>query len=191
MADIFDLSATASSNTSIDGIGCNTGMSPANVDNLFRSLAALIRNSFASALETFLNGSAPLPVANGGTGAATAPLALTALGGLGSAFRDLQVINKSAAFTFADSERACGINYFGAAAAATINPNATTSITTGATYVVRNNGTGALTVTRGSGVSLYKNGSASSADATLAIGGQATLIKWDTDVWTINGTGVS
>lgn len=41
---------------------------------------AAVRNSFASALETFFNGSAALPVANGGTGATSASAARTALG---------------------------------------------------------------------------------------------------------------
>lgn len=71
MADLFDWSTTAASNTSVDGIGINTNMSIANIDNSFRSIMALIRNSFATALENFLNGTDPLGVANGGTGAAT------------------------------------------------------------------------------------------------------------------------
>lgn len=71
MASIFDWSSTAASNTTIDGIGCNTGMSPANVDNLFRSVVSIIRQTFAAGLQTFLAGSSALPVANGGTGLAT------------------------------------------------------------------------------------------------------------------------
>lgn len=41
---------------------------------------ALVRQSFTSSLQNFLAGSAALPIANGGTGAITAPAALTALG---------------------------------------------------------------------------------------------------------------
>lgn len=40
---------------------------------------ALVRNTFASALESFLAGSAPLPLANGGTAATTADAARTSL----------------------------------------------------------------------------------------------------------------
>ena len=84
-----------------------------------------------------------VPVANGGTGAATASAARTALGALADTYRDLPITTKTVAFTFADADRAAGLNYTGAAAAATINPNATTAITTGACIVVRNAGEGA------------------------------------------------
>lgn len=191
MSSIFDWSPTAASNTTIDGIGTGTGMSPANVDNVFRSIAALVRGSFASALQTFFAGSAALPLANGGTGGTDAPTALAALGALSSAYRDLPIVAKSAAFTFADSERSSGINYTGVAAAATINPNGTTALSAGATYVLRNAGSGALTITRGSGVSLKANGSTTSADSVLAIGGTATLIRWAADDFTISGSGLS
>jgi len=69
MAGIFDWSSTASSNTTLDGIDVQTNMSVSNVDNSIRSLMAVIRGSFASALENFLKGSAGLGVGQGGTGA--------------------------------------------------------------------------------------------------------------------------
>lgn len=191
MASLFDWSATAASNTSVDGIGINTGMSPGNVDNALRSVMALVRNTFAAALTNFLAGSAALPVANGGTGAITAPLALTALGALGSEYRDLPLITKAAAFTFAEAERGGRVRYTGAAAAATIDPNATTAITDGAVYVIRNTGSGVLTITRGAGVSLKVNGGTTSANAALAIGGVASLIRDGTDDWVVTGSGLT
>jgi hypothetical protein len=191
MASIFDWSSSASSNTSVDGININTGMSPSNVDNALRSIVGAVRSSFAAALQNFLAGTAALPVANGGTGGTDSASALAGIGALASTYRDLPISARSAAFTFADTDRATAINYTGAAAAATINPNATTAITTGATIVVRNAGTGALTLTRGSGVTLKKNGSATSADAILAVGGVATLVKWGTDDWTVTGSSIS
>lgn len=189
--DIFDWSATAASNTACDGIDINTGMSPANVDNVFRSLMRLVRNSFSSALQTFLAGTTALPIANGGTAATSAAAALTSLGALADSYRDLPLVTKTAAFTFADAERGGRINYTGAAAAATINPNGSTAITDGATYVIRNAGSGALAITRGSGVTLKVNGGTTSADATLAVGGLCTLIRWGTNDWTVSGSGVS
>jgi hypothetical protein len=191
MASIFDWSATDSANTGVSGININTGMDPKNIDNAIRAAMAVIRGSFAAALQNFFSGAAPLPVANGGTGGTDSASALAGIGALASTYRDLPISARSAAFAFADSDRATAINYTGAAAAATINPNATTAITTGATIVVRNAGTGALTLTRGSGVTLKKNGSATSADAILAVGGVATLVKWGTDDWTVTGSSIS
>src|SRR3546814_21161989 len=72
--------SSASSNTTVDGININTGCPAGNVDNAIRSVMALIRGSFASTLKTFFNGSAPLPIANGGTGSATKEAARTAPG---------------------------------------------------------------------------------------------------------------
>ena len=189
--DIFDWSTTAASNTAVDGINIDTGMSPANVDNSIRSLMRIVRNTFSSALQSFLAGSAALPVANGGTGATTEATALASLGALADDYRDLPLTTKTGAWTFADSERGGRINYTGSGHAATINPNATTAITDGAEYVIRNAGSGAITVTRGSGVTLKVNGGTVSADATIAIGGIGVLIRWGTNDWTIAGSGVS
>lgn len=68
MANIFDWSGTASSNTTVNGTNIATGMSPGNVDNALREIMAGCANSLAPALETFLAGTDPLPAANGGTG---------------------------------------------------------------------------------------------------------------------------
>lgn len=66
MADIFDWSATAANNTSIDGINTATGMSPGNVDNVFRSIAAIVRNTFVSGWQGLFAGTTSgIPVSNG------------------------------------------------------------------------------------------------------------------------------
>jgi len=80
MADIFDWSPTASSNTTVDGININTGMPVGNTDNALRSVMAIIRQSFSSPLKNFLAGVSALPVSSGGTGAATAADARINLG---------------------------------------------------------------------------------------------------------------
>ena len=191
MASIFDWSSTAASNTTIDGINSNTGMSPANVDNLFRSVVAIIRQTFTSALQSFFAGTAPLPIANGGTGGTDATTALNNLNGLNSAYRNIPLTDKLSSFTLADADRSGCYKYLGTAGTMTINPDATTPTTPGAVYMVWNGGTGALTITRGSGVTIYKNGANVSADAVIAIGGQATIYRIGTDFWTVNGVGVS
>jgi hypothetical protein len=165
-------------------------MTPANVDNVFRSMMAIIRSTFASALQNFLAGSAALPIANGGTGATSAATALTALGALDDDYRDLVFAGKSGAFNIDNTERGYCINYTGSAAACTIRPQSSHAVNTGAVYVIRNGGSGALTMTRGSGVILQPNGGAS-ADAVMAVGGVATLINWGSDTWTISGSGIS
>lgn len=194
MSDIWDYSGTPSANTSLEGTNVAPGMSPANVDDAIRILTAIVRNSLHVDLETFLKGTAALPVASGGTGATTAAAALAALGGLEDDFRDLQPISKTAAFAFADADRGKRINYQGAATvAATINANATTPITEGAVFVVRNShlSAGSLLVSPAVGVSLLKNGAIASSAATLAPGGVASLIRWGVDEWTITGSGIS
>lgn len=193
MPGIFSLSSTAASNTSIDGISAAEGCAAGNLNNLIRSLAALIRQSFSSVLENFFNGTAALPVANGGTGATSASAARTALGALADTYQDLPVTTQTGAFSFAASMRAGAVNYTGAAAAATIQPESSVAFSTSnvAVIVIRNNGSGSLTITRGSGVTLKKNGATTSSDATLAVGGVASLVRWAADDWSVSGSGVS
>lgn len=84
MPSLFDWSSTAASNTTVDGINIAEGCPAANVNNGMRSIMALVRATFSSALQTFLDGSAVLPIANGGTGGLTASAARTALGAAAS-----------------------------------------------------------------------------------------------------------
>ena len=84
MPSLFDWSTTAGSNTTVDGINIAEGCPSANINNAIRSTLALIRASFSSGLQTFLDGSTALPVANGGTGVTTAAAARTALGAAAS-----------------------------------------------------------------------------------------------------------
>jgi hypothetical protein len=191
ISSIYDWSSTAGSNTLVGGINIAEGMSPALVNDAIRAAMAIIRSSFDPSLQNFLNNTVQLPIANGGTGAATAAAALAALGGLSSVYRGVPQITKSAAFSPADADGGSAYRYTGAAAAMTLAPNSGTAITPGAVFLVRNAGTGALTITRGSGVSLLKNGSTTSADAILAIGGVATLVNWGPDDWTVSGSGIS
>lgn len=74
----------------------------------------------------------------------------------------------------------------------TVNPVATTAIPVGSVIVVRNAiGAGVLTLSRGAGVAFYVNGATTSANASVAAGGVATLIHEATDAWIIIGIGVS
>jgi len=76
MSDIFDWSSTASSNTTVDGIGIDTGMSPANVDNSLRAIMALVRNTFVSGWQGLFAGTTagiPKSDGSGGVTAVAAP----------------------------------------------------------------------------------------------------------------------
>jgi hypothetical protein len=74
----------------------------------------------------------------------------------------------------------------------TINPNATTAIPVRSVIMLRNAiGAGALTISRGAGVSLYINGSTASANGSLAAGGVVTLVQEAVDTWIAVGVGIS
>jgi len=72
-----------------------------------------------------------------------------------------------------------------------IPPNSTVAFPAGTAILLSNTGSGAVTITRGAGVSLRIAGSATDANATLAQHGLATLVKASTDSWYIAGAGVS
>lgn len=61
----------------------------------------------------------------------------------------------------------------------------------GSAVALRNSGTGTLTIARGSGVELRLVGVATNANRSLAGAGGATIVQEDTNVWYVNGGGVS
>lgn len=191
MAGIFAWSTSAGSNTTVGGVSIAEGMSPAQVNNAQRATLAEIRVSFDPSLESFFNGTAPLPVANGGTGGASASAALTALGALASTYRDLPVTAQTAGFSMTDAMRGTLQRYTGSAATLTINTNATTAINTGGVVVVYNRGSGTLTTAKAVGVSVRIAGQSTDANVAIAANGYAAFIKTDTNEWVVVGSGVS
>lgn len=74
----------------------------------------------------------------------------------------------------------------------TINPTSMTDYPVGTQFIIRNAiSSGAVTLTRGSGVTLYVNGSTSSANGTLSAGGTVSLIHEATDTWVVTGTNIA
>ena len=61
----------------------------------------------------------------------------------------------------------------------------------GSTIVLRNIGSGTVTLARGSGVALRSAGSTTDANKSLAQWAFATIVMEANDAWVISGTGVS
>lgn len=70
----------------------------------------------------------------------------------------------------------------------TIQPNATIAHRVGAAIVLRNIGTGAVTITRGTGVTLRSAGSATDENKVLTQYGEVTIVQEATNVWVLSGT---
>ena len=75
----------------------------------------------------------------------------------------------------------------GSAHAWTIPPNSSVAFPTGTVVVMLNSGSGAVTITRGSGVALRAAGDSTDENKTLSQHGVATLIKAATDSWYVSG----
>jgi hypothetical protein len=87
-----------------------------------------------------------------------------------------------------------GKHYYSTLSAAnvlTIANNTSVSWAVGTAISLVNRGTGNITVAQGSGVSLYLAGNATAGNRTVTTYGMATLLNVATNVWMINGTGVS
>lgn len=145
--------------------------------------AELIRDTIGAAL-----GGSALITVTPNDAADTITITTTALA---PDYAGLVPTGEPVAFSFAVADNGRALDYTGAGAAATIEPEATLALPAGFATVIRNNGTGVLTVARGLGVSLKKNGGTVSADAAIAIGGTATLQRWAANDFTISGPGVS
>lgn len=74
----------------------------------------------------------------------------------------------------------------------TVPPNSSVAFPTGTVVTMVNGGSsGAITITRGSGVAILLAGDGTDSDKTLAAYGMASLLKVDTNTWFISGAGVS
>ena len=78
-----------------------------------------------------------------------------------------------------------------AAQTITVPPNGTVGFPLGTTVTIINNGGAAIVIAQGAGVTLCQAGTTSTGNRTLAVRGMATLIKVETNVWFVSGTGIS
>jgi hypothetical protein len=72
----------------------------------------------------------------------------------------------------------------------TIPNNANVAFATGTVITFVNHSTGNLIIGRQDAVALYQGGNATSAGRTITSYGVATIMKVDTNIWFINGTGL-
>jgi hypothetical protein len=94
-------------------------------------------------------------------------------------------------FVLSDQGRSV-VHTSGSAHAWTIPPNSSVAAPVGTVIVLLNIPTGGvITLTRGAGVELYLGGVATNANRSLAAAAMASLIKFDTDKWFVQGSGVA
>ena len=111
--------------------------------------------------------------------------------GFNIGYRDIPQVVFTSNATLALSD--AGKHYFSSNSAnvITVPNNATVSFNIGAAITIVQQGTANLTITPGSGVTMYLSGNATSASRTLGNYGMATVMKVGTDTWFINGTGLT
>jgi hypothetical protein len=107
-------------------------------------------------------------------------------------FRGIPVNTQDANYTFTVADGGKMVRHTDVTARAyTINPVASTAYPVGHTIIIRNVGSGIVTLTRGGGVSLRKAGSSTDANVAVAQWGMATLVHEATDVWVVTGSGIT
>ena len=117
------------------------------------------------------------------TGNVTAGNINANVNGFNIGYRDIPQVVFTSNATLALSD--AGKHYFSSNSAnvITVPNNATVSFNIGAAITIVQQGTANLTITPGSGVTMYLSGNATSASRTLGNYGMATVMKVGTDTW--------
>lgn len=116
------------------------------------------------------------------------PADLAAMSASIDALLDVPSVVKSAAYTLALTDRGKSVD---TTANVTIPANASVAFPIGATVVVTNTGSSAISVLAAGGVTLRLAGTTSTGTRTLSGYGQATLRKIAADTWISSGMGLS
>lgn len=126
------------------------------------------------------------------TGDLILALAPPTLNALSAGFRGAPSATHNATYTLVLADAGTLLLHTDATARAwTIPPNASVGLPIGTMVMAVNSGTGAVTLTRGAGVSLRIAGNSVDGNKTLAQYGVATLLKYATDDWLVMGEGLS
>jgi hypothetical protein len=111
---------------------------------------------------------------------------------LAPSYRGLAVVPKAGAFALDDTHSGKSILYTGGAAAATLANEATTALSDGWGTLIRNKGSGTLTLNLGGAVSMMVNGAiVAAASVAIAVGGVCSLNRWGADDFTAVGPKVT
>lgn len=181
---VADWSATAGSNTTVDGINIAEGCPPANLNNALRAIMANVRVFYD-------NVPVPTGVAASGANADITALlqsvTVTATGTIAAnsiGYRGLPVNSPAGAYTLVLADQGKLVSL--ATGGLTIPANATVAFPIGSTIAVYNDSGSTQTVSITSDT-LRLTGGASTGTRTLAIRGLATLIKVAATEWVISG----
>jgi len=133
------------------------------------------------------------PVNKAGDTATNLLLANTTLATNSAGYMGAPVNEQDAAYTFALSDAGKMVRGAPSAGIAySLPPVSAVAWTRGTVILVRNaNLTNAITVARGTGVSIFGAGGSTNKDWVLAANGMATLIMEDVNEWVISGVGIS
>lgn len=173
-------------NTTINGTDISENCSPAGYNDALRQIMADIATWTVAYAVTY-----PIAINLGGTGQTTAAGALSALGGLSSAYQRLPQTAETGTFIYAATMDGGHVRYTGGAGTARLTTNALAPFTVGACVLTINDGSGALTIAPDSGVTLVWGATGGTGNRALTVGGMATLINVATDRWFITGTGLT
>lgn len=187
--NLSDLASIATARTNL-GLGTaavvNTGTSGATVP-LLNANNTLSGNNTYSGTSSFTGA-----VSLAGTVDHRLTAAPTALTPESIGFRGAPTAAQDTDYTFVlgDAGR-MKLHSSGSGHAYTIPTNASVAFPTGTVILLSNIGAGSVTLTRSGGVTLRRAGISTDANVTFAQWGFASLVKIDTNVWLVSGTGLS
>lgn len=169
------------------GAGINVAWDATNskVEIINTSLAGYTDADAVAAVDAKLINGTLIQITSDGAGIHIATTALD------PSYRGLAVVAEAGAFDFVDAHGGCSIIYTGGPASATLQLDTTHALSDGWGTVIRNKGTGTLTIVPIAGVSLELNGAVVSSSVALAIGGIVTINRWAANDFTAVGPGAN
>lgn len=172
---------TSTSNLYVNGGHIRTSATTANV---FNNTATSVYIAGGATIGTYIGNANGVTQLYGNVQGST--------NGFAIGYRDIPQITFAASATITTSD--AGKHYYSTSSSnltLTVANNATASFSIGAAINVVNQGTGNITISPGSGVTMYLAGNSTSGLRTLSSYGVATLQKVATDTWFVVGVGLT